>query len=43
MPPNQLKQVERMAKKENRTMSETVREALRRYQQQQEQPSRSSR
>jgi Arc/MetJ-type ribon-helix-helix transcriptional regulator len=38
MPPNQLKQVERMAKKENRTMSELIREALRRYQQQQERP-----
>ena len=36
MPPNQLKQVERMAKKENRTMSELIREALRQYQQQRE-------
>jgi Arc/MetJ-type ribon-helix-helix transcriptional regulator len=33
MPPAQLRQVERLAKKENRTLSELVREALRRYQQ----------
>ena len=33
MPPNLAKQAERLAKKENRTMSELVREALRRYQQ----------
>lgn len=39
MPPSQLKQVERMAKKESRTMSELIREALRQYQrQQQERP-----
>ena len=31
--PAQLKDVERLAKNENRTMSELVREALRRYQQ----------
>ena len=31
--PAQLKQVERLARRENRTMSELVREALRRYQQ----------
>ena len=35
LPPAQLKETERLAKKENRTMSELVREALRRYQQQQ--------
>ena len=33
MPPEMAKQVERLARKENRTMSELVREALRRYQQ----------
>ena len=38
MPPAQLRQVERLAKKENRTMSELIREALRQYQQQQESP-----
>jgi Arc/MetJ-type ribon-helix-helix transcriptional regulator len=38
MPPTQLRQVERLAKKENRTLSELVREALRRYQQKQESP-----
>jgi Arc/MetJ-type ribon-helix-helix transcriptional regulator len=38
MPPTQLKQVERLAKKENRTMSELIREALRQYQQRQEAP-----
>ena len=38
MPPNQLKQVERLARKENRTLSELVREALRQYQQKQESP-----
>ena len=32
MPPEMAKQAERMAKRENRTMSELVREALRRYQ-----------
>ena len=35
MPPAQLKQAERLAKKENRTLSELVREALRQYQQKQ--------
>jgi Arc/MetJ-type ribon-helix-helix transcriptional regulator len=34
MPPQQFRQMERLAKKENRTISELVREALRRYQQQ---------
>ena len=38
LPPAQLKQVERLAKKESRTMSELVREALRQYQQKQEAP-----
>src|SRR5688572_24479574 len=38
LPPAQLKQAERLAKQENRTMSELFREALRRYQQQEEQP-----
>ena len=33
MPPDMAKQAERLAKKENRTMSELMREALRRYQQ----------
>ena len=33
--PAQLQQVERLAREENRTMSELVREALRRYQEQQ--------
>lgn len=32
LPPNQLRQMERTAKKENRTMSELVRELYRRYQ-----------
>ena len=32
MPPELAKQAERLAKKENRTMSELMREALRRYQ-----------
>jgi Arc/MetJ-type ribon-helix-helix transcriptional regulator len=36
MPPAQLKQAERLAKKENRTLSELVREALRQYQQKRE-------
>ncbi len=31
LPPAQLRQAERMARSENRTMSELVREALRRY------------
>ena len=33
LPPAQLRTVERIARKENRTMSELVREALRRYEQ----------
>jgi hypothetical protein len=33
MPPDLAKQAEALAKKENRTMSELMREALRRYQQ----------
>ena len=33
MPPDLAKQAERLAKEENRTMSELMREALRRYQQ----------
>ena len=37
MPPEMAKQAEKLAKKENRTMSELFREALRRYQQQEEQ------
>ena len=41
MPPSQLKAVERLAKKENRTISELVREALRQYQQKQEAPANS--
>jgi metal-responsive CopG/Arc/MetJ family transcriptional regulator len=36
MPPTQLKRVARLAKKENRTLSELVREALRQYEQKQE-------
>lgn len=36
MPPAQLKQAERLAKRQNRTMSELFREALRQYQQQEE-------
>jgi predicted DNA-binding protein len=36
MPPAQLKRVERLAKRENRTLSELVREALRQYEQKQE-------
>jgi CopG family transcriptional regulator / antitoxin EndoAI len=31
LPPAQLKEVEKLAKKENRTLSELIREALRRY------------
>jgi Arc/MetJ-type ribon-helix-helix transcriptional regulator len=38
MPPAQLKLVERLAKTENRTLSELVREALRQYHQKQESP-----
>src|SRR5919109_4044227 len=33
LPPEQLREMERTAKKENRTMSELVRESWRRYQQ----------
>ena len=33
MPPEMAQQAERLAKKENRTMSELMREAFRRYQQ----------
>jgi predicted DNA-binding protein len=33
MPPEMAKQAERLAKKQNRTMSELMREAFRRYQQ----------
>jgi Arc/MetJ-type ribon-helix-helix transcriptional regulator len=35
MPPSMAKQAERLARKENRTMSELMREAFRRYHQQQ--------
>src|ERR1700693_4791081 len=35
MPPELARQAERLAKKENRTMGELIREALRQYQQQQ--------
>jgi metal-responsive CopG/Arc/MetJ family transcriptional regulator len=35
LPPAQLKEAEKLAKKENRTLSELVREALRCYQYQQ--------
>ncbi len=38
MPPTQLKRTERLAKKENRTLSELVREALRQYEQKKETP-----
>ena len=38
MPPTQLKRAERLAKRENRTLSELVREALRQYEQKQETP-----
>jgi Arc/MetJ-type ribon-helix-helix transcriptional regulator len=38
MPPAQLKQVESLARKENRTLSELVREALRQYQRKQDSP-----
>jgi CopG family transcriptional regulator / antitoxin EndoAI len=31
LPPAQFKEVEKLAKKENRTLSELIREALRRY------------
>ena len=38
LPPEQLKRTERLAKRENRTLSELVREALRQYEQKQESP-----
>jgi predicted transcriptional regulator len=38
LPPAQLKRAERLAKRENRTLSELVREALRHYEQKQEAP-----
>jgi predicted DNA-binding protein len=38
LPPEQLKRTERLAKRENRTLSELVREALRQYEQKQEAP-----
>ena|SRR5438045_3210851 len=38
LPPAQLKRAERLAKRENRTLSELVREALRHYEQKQETP-----
>lgn len=38
LPPKQLREMERVAKKENRTMSELLREAFRRYVQPQTQP-----
>ena len=38
LPPGQLRQMERVAKKENRTMSELMREAFRRYVQAEAQP-----
>ena len=38
LPPEQLKRTERLAKRENRTLSELVREALRQYEQRQEAP-----
>ena len=38
LPPEQLRRVERLAKRENRTISELVREALRHYEQKQEAP-----
>src|SRR5438874_6755778 len=36
LPPAQLKRAERLAKRENRTLSELVREALRQYEQKQQ-------
>lgn len=36
LPPQQLREMERTAKKENRTLSELLREAFRRYQREQE-------
>ena len=38
LPPAQLKRAERLAKRENRTLSELVREALRQYEQKQTTP-----
>jgi CopG family transcriptional regulator / antitoxin EndoAI len=38
LPPSQFKEMERIAKKENRTMSDLLREAFRRYVQPQTQP-----
>src|SRR5438874_11565776 len=38
LPPAQLKRAERLAKRENRTLSELVREALRQYEQKQQSP-----
>ena len=38
MPPTQLKRAERLARRENRTLSELVREALRQYEQKQQLP-----
>ena len=38
LPPEQLRRTERLAKKEHRTLSELVREALRQYEQKQESP-----
>jgi predicted transcriptional regulator len=38
LPPTQLKRAEKLARKENRTMSELFREALRQYEQKQEAP-----
>src|ERR1700730_362354 len=38
LPPAQLKRAERLAKRENRTLSELVREALRQYEQKQAAP-----
>jgi len=38
LPPAQLKRAERLARKENRTLSELVREALRHYEQKQQAP-----
>lgn len=38
LPPEQLKRTVRLAKRENRTLSELVREALRQYEQKQESP-----
>ncbi len=40
LPPEQLKTAERLAKKQNRTMSELFREGLRRLEQEEQRPSR---